>query len=160
MAGAPPHCLGHIRIGGECGNRVREQIILPDEPGFALTHYVGRPTIRGHDARDTRGQRFQHGVAECIGVRWKDKCIHIGIGTGERLAMQYSGELSVSQPFSKPDLLASLANDQEAEAPSCNQSPQLLLNRYQEGYILLSRQASHETQNKVSIICGPRTVRR
>ena len=90
-----PHRLSRPASLEHSRNRPGERRIRRHDTGLRLTgvsrpHNKPRPAIGRHNGRHAARQRFQHHVAERIGVRRKHQQIHVRIRRGQFLTAQHT----------------------------------------------------------------------
>ncbi len=81
----------------------------------AIHHQVFRPSARRHHRRDSRSERLQDDVTERIGVRWECKNIHVGVRTGQILAVQQSRQFHVRHILLQPAALMSVSDHRDSK---------------------------------------------
>lgn len=102
-------------VGEDLGYGRGEIGIGGDATGLAVANDRAGTAVGSDDGGDAARQRLKDDVAEGIGVGGEDEEIHVGVGGGERFAVEDAGELCAGQALAEPVELRAVADDEEAE---------------------------------------------
>jgi len=134
-------------VGEDASYGGGEIFVAGDAAGFSFADDRGRTAVGSDYGGNTRSQGFKDHVAEGVGVRGKDEEVHIGIGTGKRIAAQDTGKLRSGQMLAQPTLFGPLPDDEKATMSNASRG-ELLLDPREECDILLNGQAADKAKHE------------
>jgi hypothetical protein len=101
------------------------------------------------DGRNAAGEGFEHDVAEGVGVRGEDEQVHVGVGLGESVAAQDSGEVGVGQVAAQGIFFRAMADDEEAHVAAGG--AELAGEAREQRHVLFNREPAHVAQDRHAI---------
>lgn len=112
------HFLELFRVFDQAANARDELGRVPgDKSSFPWHDQKLRAAGIGDHGGYTRSEGLKNHVAERVGARRKRKPVHVGVGAGQSLASEHSGQLGISHIGFEPGFFGPLPDDDEADIP-------------------------------------------
>ena len=98
-------------VGQECGYCGGEFAVGDYAAGLAVADYGRRPAVWSNYCGDSAGEGFKDYVAEGIGVGGENEEVHVGVGGGERFALEDAGDFCARHAVAQPLFFCAVADD-------------------------------------------------